>query len=358
MARLNVVPFPIRLAGAGELRALPRIILTARLNVVAFPEFILTTPLNVVPFPKQICADSCRMLPFPPSALQRSSETAAWFRKQALSLEACFARPKGTICRLKEEPMKRNQILPVVGIMLFIACSLAAQDKKGTLASIEFQKIKNGSVPQYEAGRKQKAAWHKQQNDPLPLLVWETLSGDDTGTFLVGRFDQNWADYDKPPVTVEADVAEFQKVMGGYVDSVVTRYYNYLPKISNAPADTTPAKYSEIISFQVRPGKESDFRSAIERIYEATVKTKWPVTYEWYRLTNGGASGTYVLSFPHSSWADFEDKPEVKSYRDVIKEAFGQAEADSIVDRLDRSTEKETSDIIQFRPELSYLPGK
>src|SRR5271163_4679255 len=102
--------------------------------------------------------------------------------------------------------MKRNQLFSAVGIVLFIAGSLAAQDKPGTLASIEFQKIKNGSVPQYEAGRKQKAAWHKQQNDPLPLLVWETLSGDNTGTYLVGRFDQHWADLDKPAIPDESDL--------------------------------------------------------------------------------------------------------------------------------------------------------
>ena len=94
--------------------------------------------------------------------------------------------------------MKRNRLLSAVGIVLFIAGSLAAQDKPGTPASIEFQKIKSGSVPQYEAGRKQKAAWHKQQNDPLPLLVWETMSGDNTGEFLIGRFGQHWADYNKP----------------------------------------------------------------------------------------------------------------------------------------------------------------
>jgi hypothetical protein len=255
--------------------------------------------------------------------------------------------------------MKRNQLLSAVGIVLFVASSLAAQDKPGTLASIEFQKVKNGAVPQYEAGRKQKAAWHKQQNDPLPLLVWETLSGDDTGTFLVGRFNQHWADFDKPAVTDEADLAEFQKVVGSYVESVTTRYYEYLPKISNDNGDTTgPAKFSEIIVFQVRPGKASDFRSAIERIHDGTVKTKWNVNYGWYELVNGGTAGTFVLSFPHKNWADFEDKPDVKPYRDMLKEAFGQAEADSIVDRLDRSIEKEISDIIQFRADLSYLPAK
>jgi hypothetical protein len=82
------------------------------------------------------------------------------------------------------------------------------------------------------------------------------------------------------------------------------------------------------------------------------------VHYDWYQLVNGGEDGTFVLSFPHKSWADFEDKPDAKPYRDMLKEAFGQAEADSIQDRLDHSIEKLTSEIIQFRPDLSYLPGK
>jgi hypothetical protein len=254
--------------------------------------------------------------------------------------------------------MKRIKLLSVVGIMLFVAGSLAAQQKPGTLAALEFQKPKNGMVPQYEAGRKQKAAWHKQQNDPQPLLVWETLSGDNTGTYLVGRVGQHWADFDKPAIPDEADLAQFQKVVGAYVDSVTARYYNFLPKVSNPPAAMGPPKFSEIVVFHVRYGKGSDFRSAIDRIHEASEKTKWPLNYEWYVLVNGGQTGEYVLSLPRNNWADFEDKPDVKPFRDMLKEAFGQAEADSIVDRIDRSVEKETSEIIQFRPDLSYLPGK
>ena len=65
-----------------------------------------------------------------------------------------------------------------------------------------------------------------------------------------------------------------------------------------------------------------------------------------------------MLVLPRANWADFEDKPDVKPFRDMLKEAFGQAEADSIVDRIDTSVQSETSEIIQFRPDLSYLPGK
>lgn len=254
--------------------------------------------------------------------------------------------------------MNSKKLLSALAVMFFAGSLLWGQEKPGTIASLEFQRLKSGMAPQYEAGRKQKAAWHKQQNDPLPLYVWEILSGDNTGTYVVGRLGQHWAELDKPAIPDEADLAEFQKVVGGFVDSIVTRYYEYMPKVSNPTGDKMPSKFAEIITFYVRPGKGSDFESAIARVNEAGTKTKWPPKYDWYSLWSGGPTGVYVLVLPHSNWADFEDKPDVKPFREMVKDAFGQEEADSIVHRIDGSLEKQTSEIIQFHPELSYLPGK
>ncbi len=186
--------------------------------------------------------------------------------------------------------MKVRNLFLVLGLVMFAAFSVVAQ-QPGTIAALEFQKPKAGMATQYEAGRKQKAEWHKQQKDPQPLFVWETLSGDNTGTYIVGRLGQHWADFDKPPISDEADVAEFNKDLGGYVESVIGRYYSFMPKISNPTSATTPSKFAEIITFHVRYGKDSDFRSAIARVYDATVKTKWAVNYEWYALANGGSHG-------------------------------------------------------------------
>ena len=253
--------------------------------------------------------------------------------------------------------MKRRHMVSAVAIVLCLLGSAMAQQNPGTIAALEFQKVKSGMVQQYEAARKTKAAWHKQQNDPLPLFVWEVLSGENTGDYIVGRLGQHWADMDKPAVSDEADKGEFQKVVASSVESVMARYYEYLPKVSMSDM-TAPPKFSEIEIFDTRYGKEADFQSAMDRIHEAAQKTNWPVKYEWYALANGGASGEYVLSLPHSSWADFEDKPNVKPFRDMLKDAFGQSEADSIINRIDGSVVKETSQIIQFRPDLSYMPGK
>src|SRR5712692_5317721 len=172
--------------------------------------------------------------------------------------------------------MITKKLLSAFGITVLAAISGFAQEKPGTIASLEFQTPKSGMAREYENGRKQKAEWHKQQKDALPLMVWETLSGDNTGTYIVGRLGQHWADFDKPAIPVEADLAEFQKVVGGYVDSVVARYYDFMPKISNPSDAKTPAKFAAIITFHVRYGKGSDFRSAIGRVYEAAQKTKWP----------------------------------------------------------------------------------
>lgn len=254
--------------------------------------------------------------------------------------------------------MRTRTLLSALAVLLFAASWVVAQETPGEVLGLEFQKPKNGMMMQYEAGRKQKADWHKQQKDTEPLFVWQTLTGENTGTYIVGRAGRHWSDFDKPSVSDEADLVEYQKAVAGYVESMVARYYQLMPKVSVPMGGMEPPKYDEIFTFHVRYGKNSDFQSAIGRVYDAAVKTKWPVHYEWYELANGGDTGIYVLVLPHSNWADFDDKPDVKPFREMLKDAFGQSEADSIVDRIDHSVNSETSEIIQFRPDLSYMPAK
>ena len=251
-----------------------------------------------------------------------------------------------------------KKLLSAVAVIVLATVTGFAQEKPGTIASLQFQTPKNGMVKQYEDGRKQKAAWHKQQKDTLPLMVFETLSGEHTGTYIVGRFEQHWADFDKPSVSEEADRDEFNKVIGAAVESRVSRYYKLLVKDSKPPESKTPSKYSEVLTYRLRSGKGQQFHAAITRVNEAIEKTKWPAHYFWYTLANGGSGGTYVLVIPHENWADFDDKPNMKPFPEMLTEAFGSAEADSIMARLDEATESETSEIVQFRPDLSYLLTK
>jgi quinol monooxygenase YgiN len=254
--------------------------------------------------------------------------------------------------------MKFGKFVSTCGVVLLGAVSLAAQGQPGNLAALEFQTPKNGAVKEYEAGRKQKVDWHKQQKDSQSLMVWETISGDQTGTYIVGRLGQHWADLDKPSVPDAADLETYRKLIAANVQTLVTRYYQYMPKVSNPASGAVPAKFSEIITYHVRPDRETEFRSSLARITEAIQKTKAPLNYYWYELVNGGPGDTFVLSIPHANWADFEDNPNVKPFREMLKDAFNAVEADIIIKQLDASVQSSESEIIQFRDDLSYIPAK
>jgi hypothetical protein len=188
-------------------------------------------------------------------------------------------------------------------------------------------------------------------------MVWQVMSGASTGTYIVGRVGQHWADLDKPSVPDHADLEEYTKVVAPAVESMTAQYYEYLPKDSKPLDSMIPSKYSEVIVYRARQGKSMDLRAAISKTSEAIEKTKWPVHYYWYSLVNGGRTGTYVLVIPHPNWADFEDKPDMKPFPEMLKDAFGQAEADALMKKFDDATESETTEINEFRADLSYLPA-
>ena len=100
------------------------------------------------------------------------------------------------------------------------------------------------------------------------------------------------------------------------------------------------------------------FRSAVAKVHEANEKLKTPVHYSWYRLVNGGPGGSFVLTTDHANWASFEDDPAVKPLRDRLREAFGEQEAMSVIERLNGSIESTYSDLVQPRLDLSYVPAK
>ena len=252
--------------------------------------------------------------------------------------------------------MKLLKLTSALSVLMLLALSAAAQEP-GTIAAIELQTPKNGMLKQYEDGRKQKVEWHKQQKDSQGLFVFQILTGDHTGTYMVARFGQHWADFDKPSVPDADDLAQYQKLIGGSVEGLVTSYWEDLPKWSN-PSKDMNGKYTEVITFHVRFGHGDDFRSAIARAAEARQKMNSQSHVSWHQLVNGGPGGTYVLTIERANWASMADDPAIKPLRDDLRAAFGEQEAMSVIERLNSSIESTYSELMQFRPDLSYIPGK
>ena len=68
--------------------------------------------------------------------------------------------------------------------------------------------------------------------------------------------------------------------------------------------------------------------------------------------------GIFVLTIDHADWASFGDDPAIKPLREDLRAAFGEQEATTVIERLNASIESTYSSIIQFRPDLSYIPAK
>ena len=252
--------------------------------------------------------------------------------------------------------MRFSKLVLACGAVLLVALSAAAQGTASEVTSLEFQTPKNGMTKQYEEGRKAKAAWHKQQKDPQMLFVLQVLTGEHSGSYVVGESFPHWADMDKPAVPESADEEEYNKVIGPYVERRTAEYSESMPKISNP--GTGGAKYTSVTTFHVKYAHADDFRSAIGRIHDATQKTNWPFHYQWEHLVNGGPGGNYILLVDHANWASFDDDPSVKPLRDILRDAFGEQEAMSVIERLNSSIESTYTEIVEFRADLSYIPGK
>jgi hypothetical protein len=252
--------------------------------------------------------------------------------------------------------MKFTKLASICAGVLLLAISAAAQGTSSEITSLEFQTPKNGMTKQYEEGRKTKAAWHKQQKDTQTLFVLQVLTGEHTGSYIVGESAPHWANFDKPAVPDAADEEEYNKVIGQYVEHRTAAYFESMPKVSNPGSGG--AKYTSVTTFRIKYAHTDDFRSAIARIWDARQKTNSPLHYQWSRLANGGPGGTYVLLVDHANWASFDDDPSVKPLRDMLRDAFGEQEAMSVIERLNSSIESTYSEIVEFRPDLSYIPAK
>lgn len=228
----------------------------------------------------------------------------------------------------------------------------AAQEEEGNIAFVVFLKAKPGMEQQFEEGMKRHRAWHRQQNDPDAWLTWQIISGENTGTYGTGTFGHRWEDFDSPGISEEADTVDRRQNLDPYTESAVVRYYRRMAEVSRPAEGEAPL--AEVWIFRVRYGQEGAFTYAVRKFHEAIEKTQWPVHYNWYQLLNGGEHPTYVVVLPRTNWADF--KPPEERFEEILEEAYGRQEAQSLLKSFGKAVGSQRSEIIQNRADLSYVP--
>lgn len=240
-----------------------------------------------------------------------------------------------------------------------VAPAQQSQPKPGTLMIAQEETVRAGARQQYEQGRKQLVAWQASIKDPHALVVFEVRTGESDGNYVLVRRRLKWADLDQEPVPAAQHQAQIDKSIGDSRTKSIAKMYEEVPELGHETGATSerPAKYYEIDTFHVPLGKTSLFVAAAARFREALEKTKTPMDASWYSLDEGGEFGTWILVISHNTWASFDD-PAVKSPPDILRDAFGPNEGQAVVDQIANAMGGFfTSEVVEFRPDLSYFPA-
>jgi hypothetical protein len=238
--------------------------------------------------------------------------------------------------------------------LLSVSASILAQSSPQMVSEVHVTTPKPGMTAQWEAGRKEHFAFHAAQKDTWNIFVWQIITGERTGAYMLASPGHNWKDFEARDGFNKVDVPNIQKTMGAYTANSTMAYYVYRDDLSATKPPATPAKMRTTAYYTIIPEHVNDFIDAVKKISAAIQKTNYPSKpSRWYSLVNGGESPTFVLITDRASWADME--PSEKKLDDVLKEAYGET-GPQVLDQLRRSCRHIVTENSVFRADLSYIP--
>jgi hypothetical protein len=248
-----------------------------------------------------------------------------------------------------------------LGVSLAIAVAtlasgfVLAQEKPGVIARVGFFEPKPGAAQQFEQARKKHFEFHRKNNDSWSWLTWQVVTGEHTGTYITGTFGHHWKDFDAFEKLDKADTADADATMGPYVQAEFPRYFAFIPEASRPPEGNQPTAFSQVTHFYVKPSGVGAFLAAIKEGKQALDKVNWPVHAFWYQLVSGGEGPQFVLVVARASWAEFE--PQGKGLPAAFAEVYGPEKATALVNAVSDNTRYTYSELLRYRPDLSYIPA-
>jgi hypothetical protein len=244
-----------------------------------------------------------------------------------------------------------------VSTVLAVCASVAAGAQQSQNTVLEAHRVtpKAGMRAQLEAGRVKHMAWHKQQGDTWAWHVWEVTTGPETGSYIVTSPNHQWQDFDAWAAKMgKGDAADGAVNLAPYQASSSTSYWVMLADASRPPAPGGPLVMGTFTTYRIKQGKGGQFREALRTIKGALEKGNYPRRSIWYTLANGGPTGTFAAFVPRASMAEMAlTEP---SMRDVVETAIGRSAGEAALDAFNDAVESGSSELLEFRADLSYLP--
>ena len=250
--------------------------------------------------------------------------------------------------------MRPVKLLCSALVVLAPAFASAQTPPPDSVSEVLRQKVRPGTVQDYEASRKKHMAWHKAQNDPWAWEVFEVMTGPDTGSYLISSGDHQWKDMEAWVAKMaDADAADSQASMGPYIAGTQREYWTQLNGISRLPSSDIQYPLITVTTYHVKPGSDAALRTAITKINAALDAGKFPLRTIWYVLTSGGPSPTYAVVAPREGLGAMAPSP---SLIEVLEKQLGKPAADALVKSFFDNVVSANTELLRLRTDLSYLP--
>lgn len=230
----------------------------------------------------------------------------------------------------------------------------ASQDQGGRINLLFILTPKPGMGSKLEEGMKRHVAWHARQNDTRTITVASVAFGDEIGTYRVVYPGLRWQDMDAAAPLTAGDQADVAVNLTPYVESVVSRILFRSDTLSRIPA-TEPTKAMNIVTYvYLNQGKGPEYFDYLAKLKQAHDKAN--SSYRYFVLTQiTGADGPlYVIVRPIDKFAD--NSPAQN--RQVLVAAYGELEADRLLNVLDMAVRRTASFVSVNRTDLGYTPTR
>jgi len=260
-------------------------------------------------------------------------------------------------------------LLAITVCMQCLACSAQGQATNTTdvsVAQVFFDVPGSTRRSDFEQGMAKHIAWLKANHEGWTWLTWEILTGKDTGKYVVASFGHKWDDFDTHETFNSAANSNFKESVGSALSSSSCTFYVLRTDLSLSGEFGTPSKFEQLNIFDVRPEGAREFSQSIKKMNAALKQTNFVSESfvspnsagghsRWYFMTNGGEGPQYVLATDRNSYSDFQ--PVETSLDDVMEKVYGKDQGDSIMSNVRKTFVHVYSELLRFRPDLSYRPA-
>ena len=215
-----------------------------------------------------------------------------------------------------------------------------------------------GKAVAFEQALKTHAAWRMQAGDPWTWSVFNIITGEHAGSYLVGSWGHKWADLDAYDAGFGAKgSARFDTDVGPLLASWTS--WIQVGDTANARMPETDEGFNLVtfILYDVKPDKWRAFQAAVSAVDKALAKNNYPGHWAWFTRQDGGRGPVRGLAVFNKDWAGFQE-PDPNALQLVTKE-YGSDMTDHILQDFTGSYYSAELEMMRWRPDLSVRhPGR